>query len=220
MDKLVDHIRRYLEQVNRADSLFRSVHDTHRELITCKPGCNDCCSVYFELSFVEAFYISGMFHDGLDAGARSRALERAEKSQELFDRARSLLAAAAEKDSPNGSELEDAAARIKIPCPLNEDGVCVLYDHRPITCRLYGIPQRIGTRVVVCPKTGFQSGGSYVTVDMADITNRLQRYSVDLIEALLGERPRPDSHPLFEMPRAICAKFDKDFFIRLRDSLE
>jgi hypothetical protein len=28
-------------------------------------------------------------------------------------------------------------------CPLNEDGLCILYEHRMMICRLHGVPNRV-----------------------------------------------------------------------------
>jgi Fe-S-cluster containining protein len=29
---------------------------------------------------------------------------------------------------------------VRIMCPLNEGGMCVLYEHRPMICRMHGVP--------------------------------------------------------------------------------
>ena len=36
--------------------------------------------------------------------------------------------------------LERRGDLIRVMCPLNERGRCALYDHRPMICRLHGIP--------------------------------------------------------------------------------
>lgn len=33
--------------------------------------------------------------------------------------------------------------RIRIMCPVNVDGKCILYPHRPMICRLHGIPHEV-----------------------------------------------------------------------------
>ncbi len=84
---LQEHIQRYVELVCRADRLFESVAQRHGELLTCKPGCDDCCSVFFQLSLIEAFFVSGMFRQKLSSSALERVLARAEQSGALFQQA-------------------------------------------------------------------------------------------------------------------------------------
>jgi Fe-S-cluster containining protein len=40
-------------------------------------------------------------------------------------------------------EADKRGTGIRIMCPLNFDGLCVLYDHRPMICRLHGIPHEL-----------------------------------------------------------------------------
>ncbi len=54
---------------------------------------------------------------------------------EIKTRARNILKAKAE--DPLGTEYREAV------CALNFDGKCVLYEHRPMICRLAGIPHLI-----------------------------------------------------------------------------
>jgi Fe-S-cluster containining protein len=213
---LQEHIRRYVELVARADRLFRSVAEIHGELMACKPGCDDCCSVYFELNLIEAFYLSGMIRDNLSDFARSRVFARADRVEPLFRHAGEILQGIADRGPNREKDVEDAASKLKIPCPLNEDGTCVLYDHRPITCRVYGTPQRIGDRVVSCPKTGFRPGREYRSVDVNALQRELFDYSCDFLSDLIGTAPARPPGPLFTVPDAVRTVFDKDFFTTLK----
>ena len=56
----------------------------------------------------------------------------------------------------------------------------VLYDYRPITCRLYGIPTAIGGKGHVCGQSNFAAGASYPTVHLDKIQERLDRLSVEI----------------------------------------
>jgi Fe-S-cluster containining protein len=216
---LQEHIRRYLEFVERADRLFDSVAKAHPELMACRPGCDDCCSVYFELSLLEAFYLNGMFQTKLEPRARDRVLQRADAVAPRFEEARTFLERIAQ-ESPNDEErLHDAASRLKIQCPLNEDNGCVVYHHRPVTCRMYGTPQRIGGRIVSCPRAGFRQGNRYVTVDVNRIQQTLAAYSREFLEDLVGVSISDSTGPLFSMPVALRTSFDRDFFLSLTQGL-
>jgi len=216
---LKEHIRRYLELAAQADRLFQSVVAEHAELMGCKLGCDDCCSVYFELSLIEAFVISGMFREDLAENARQRALERAAQTEPLFREAARLLQHKAKGEREVSMELLEEASKLKIPCPLKEDGACLLYTHRPITCRLYGTPQKIANTVISCPRTGFRKGDSYVTVDVDALQKRLFEYSRDFMKDLIGRAPHEPPGPRYSMPTTLRTLFDKQLFLSLRDSL-
>ncbi|MEJ2716484.1 MAG: YkgJ family cysteine cluster protein [Deltaproteobacteria bacterium] len=213
---LQEHIRRYIEFVERADRLFDSVAEAHPELMACKPGCDDCCSVYFELSLLEAVYLSGMFQAKLQPGARERVLHRAGKVAPLFEDARTLLARIAQESPEDDEQLHEAASRLKIQCPLNEDRGCMLYEHRPVTCRTYGTPQKIGRRIVSCPRAGFQQGKRYITVDVNKIQQTLSEYSRDFLKDLVGVSLSGPRGPRFSMPAALRTSFDREFFLSLK----
>jgi hypothetical protein len=215
--KIEEHIRRYLELVARADRLFASVEKAHRDLMPCGPGCDDCCSVYFELSLIEAFTLSGMFKECVKGAARDRALARAEESAPLYLEARSIFASIG---SSGEGDVVDSAARLKIPCPLKEDGCCILYEHRPITCRIYGTPQNIGNRVVSCPRTSFVKGRRYTSVNVEAIHKELYEYSREFLLDLIGVSSTVPPGPLFSVPLALRTSFDRDFFVELSRALE
>jgi Fe-S-cluster containining protein len=217
---LADHIRRYMELTAQADELFAAVERLHGDLMPCKVGCNDCCSVYFELSLIEAFTISGMFRQNLPGNVQERCLSRSEMVEPLFHQAGSLMQTMDGAKTENREERAEAAARLKIPCPLNEDGSCVLYQHRPITCRIYGTPQQIGDRVVSCPRTGFEKGAKYQTVHVETIHRKLYEYSCDLLFDLLGVKPLAPPGPLFILPAVLRTNFDKEFFLSLGKAFE
>jgi Fe-S-cluster containining protein len=214
--KLQEHIRRYMELVSRVDRLFKSVEQRHSELLNCRPGCDDCCSVFFQLTLIEAFFVSGTFRQMLGPSAQARALARAEQSAALFQQATAILAGMKDADK---EELSETAAKLRIPCPLLEDHGCALYEHRPVTCRLYGVPQKIGGRVVSCPHNAFQAKGQYVTVDVNELQQMLLAYSRQFLEDLIGRDPTVPLDPLFSMPQALRTSFDREFFCRLREPL-
>jgi hypothetical protein len=214
-----DHIRRYLELVASANRLFEAVHREHGHLMGCKPGCDECCSVYYELSLIEAFVINGMFDQVVSRSAARRALKRAESVEPLFLKAKEDLLTAPQ-DTATQAGLQEAAARIRLQCPLNEEGGCVLYEYRPITCRLYGVPQKISGRVVSCPRSGFLKGDLYTTVDVDDMQRRLFEFSREFLEDMVGVGPSAPPGPLFFIATALRTRFDKGFFLSLREGLQ
>ena len=90
--------------------------------LSCAGCAENCCVSFFQHhTRVEWLYL----HQGLDALP-------AERRERYLARARDYVAAARE-----------ALARGETPrvmCPLNDEGLCGLYDHRLMICRLHGVP--------------------------------------------------------------------------------
>jgi len=212
---LQEHVQRYVDLAVRADNLFSTVQKAHGDLMPCKLGCDDCCSVYFELTVLEAFVIANMFRHSLPADSQRRALTRAKEVEPLFAQAKTVLIGMARGSSQPNDDVVEMASTLKIKCPLNEDGSCVLYEHRPITCRIYGTPQKISDRVVSCPRTGFRKGESYNVVNVNEIQNTLYRYSCEFLKDLVGLAPATPPGPLLSLPVALRTTFDREFFVSL-----
>jgi Fe-S-cluster containining protein len=88
----------------------------------CK-GCEDnCCFTrFFHYTLLEYLYIMegyGRLDRAKQVEIKSRALEVCRKTDE-----------ADEKGIP-----------VQVMCPLNYDGLCLMYNYRPMICRLHGIP--------------------------------------------------------------------------------
>jgi Fe-S-cluster containining protein len=92
---------------------------------SCK-GCQDnCCTQrFFHYTWAELFYLI----EGLRQAEPERAKEIVRKSQEV------VSAYEVEKDPMNPDP---------IMCPINFDGLCSLYTHRPMICRMHGLPHRV-----------------------------------------------------------------------------
>jgi len=206
--KLEDHVRRYIELALRADMLFDLVNEAHGDLMPCGPGCDDCCSVYFELTLIEAFVINGMFRQVLPPEVQENVLDKAESVEPEFQQTRVLFRDAIEIGDACQERLVQSASRARILCPLNGSGTCILYEHRPITCRVYGTPQLIGDRVVSCPRTGFRKGESYQSVNVAEIQHLLFDYSSELLSDLVGVALTSPPGPLFSLPTTLKTQFD------------
>ncbi|MCG8566983.1 MAG: hypothetical protein MI747_18070 [Desulfobacterales bacterium] len=89
-------------------------------------GCRDncCTALFFHHTFAEQDYLRRGFQ-ALDPETQAAAL----------DRAREWVAATFRKNGQAQSQ--------KILCPLNMDGRCMTYAHRPMICRLHGLPHEM-----------------------------------------------------------------------------
>ena len=182
---------RYEQLMREADAVFGRVKDTHTDCVTCHEGCSDCCHALFDLSLVEAVYLHETFVGAFPIGPeRSAVLERAGEADRLVHTIKRKAFRASKQGTSEDDILADLAAR-RVRCPLLDGSDrCLLYNARPITCRVYGIPTAIAGKGHVCGKSHFSAGTAYPTVNLDAIRQRLDALSLDLarhVNAGFGE---------------------------------
>lgn len=194
-----------------ADALFARVSGLHSGCVNCRPGCSDCCHALFDLSLVEAMYLNRAFLEKFAHGlTRSRILEKASETDRLLTRKKRELYES-EKKGENPDEIIKRASEMRMRCPLLDDNdQCLLYEHRPITCRLYGIPLAIGNQSHVCGSSGFKSGEHYPTVKLAKIQNRLEALGNEIAH-VTGSRF--DLHDVYvPLSMALLTRYNEEYF--------
>jgi protein-tyrosine phosphatase len=104
----------------------------------CGNGSDACCREYFEIPMIEVVYLFGTMNRTLAQGPRNEAVGRATKA---FRGIRTLRVSD-ETDGSGGAggseDLYEAYAAAGIRCPLSLGGKCILFDDRPLRCRLFG----------------------------------------------------------------------------------
>jgi Fe-S-cluster containining protein len=115
--------------------------------LACRPGCTGCCHGPFPIN-------------GLDAARLRRGLAELdardpERAAAIVERARAFLPVLVPDfpGDPDSGALADGdpadayfELHAALPCPAlePETGRCELYTHRPLSCRTFGPPVRIG----------------------------------------------------------------------------
>lgn len=181
--------KRYETLRDGVDRIFAQVQAQTGDMVRCGKGCSDCCYALFDLSLIEALYINHHFnrrHEGME---RSRILERADEADRAVYRLKRQIYKASQEGKA-ASEILAEVARQRVRCPLLGEGdLCALYEQRPITCRLYGIPMVIGEAAHTCHRSGFEPGQSYPTIQTARLQDQLFDISSDLARALGSAYP-------------------------------
>ncbi len=100
-------------------------------------GCDDNCCLtrFYHHTFLEYLYLK----NGYD-------LLGADKKRVIAERARNVI--------QETRILENKGMPIRLMCPLNFKGACILYAYRPMICRLHGIPHELrkpGAAVIKSP---------------------------------------------------------------------
>jgi Fe-S-cluster containining protein len=129
----------YKSILRRADAHFDSVVRTQPQNLQCGRGCSLCCYGLFEIGSGDVPLIA----EGLEQLHPARRRKIIRKAQEL-------VASSAHPNlrecSPEEKEsfFERTAST---PCPnLDETGACMMYEHRPLVCRTFGLPLREGRK--------------------------------------------------------------------------
>ena len=123
------------------DAWFSRCMERYPEKIACKSGCSACCRSLFDITLLDAYHLKLGF-DRLPAGTREMVLVKCRERLILmreqwpeFEHPYVLNHRPEEEWEPLMPEEDET------PCVLlGEDGRCLVYDHRPMTCRLHGIP--------------------------------------------------------------------------------
>jgi Fe-S-cluster containining protein len=138
MDAVLD---RYGLLLSEVDGWFRRCFQHYPDLIACRNGCSHCCRGLFDITLLDAFYLKRGF-DALPVPDKCRLTQAANLRLKPLSQVNQafvapwLLNGIPEDDWEKLMPEED-----ETPCLLlSEDGGCMLYEHRPMTCRLNGIP--------------------------------------------------------------------------------
>lgn len=121
------------------DAWYRSVQASHPDQVPCTRGCRECCIGLFDISLADR----DLLREGL-AGAdpevrkdiQSRASAQVARLREIEPDLGDTL------DGMSPEAIDDLCDRVgPVECPvLGREGECRLYPHRPLTCRMSGVP--------------------------------------------------------------------------------
>jgi Fe-S-cluster containining protein len=134
-------LQEYGELLRKVDRWFAACTGRYPSAISCRTGCSECCRALFDITLLDAWYLKHGF-DRLDAATKADVLVTAQ------ERLLSLQRFWPDFDAPyllNYRPEEEWKILMpdddETPCPLlGADGRCLVYDYRPMTCRLHGLP--------------------------------------------------------------------------------
>lgn len=132
---------RYGALLGEVDDWFRRSLELHPDLIACRNGCSECCRGLFDITLLDALYLKRGF-DRLPEPLKAELAVEASRRLELLSE---VNPAFVEPWLLNGIPEDEWDALMpeedETPCLLLSDtGGCLVYDYRPMTCRLNGIP--------------------------------------------------------------------------------
>ncbi len=134
-------MRRHKEFLAGIDVWFGSVRRKYAKQMQCGRGCVLCCRGLFDISFPDALLLA----EGLN-GLTPEALARAKADANNIQSG--ILKSAPDLKTPHflnvltEEQIDRIVEQADSPrCPLlGPDNQCTVYEHRPLACRLEGLP--------------------------------------------------------------------------------
>ena len=122
--------------------------------LACRPGCTQCCHGAFAINALDVARLqAGM--EALRAADPSRAEAVEQRTRAWIEEfgsefpgdAQTGVLGTSEEDNARFEEFANDA-----PCPAldPETGLCDVYEWRPMTCRVFGPPVRVGDALGCC----------------------------------------------------------------------
>jgi Fe-S-cluster containining protein len=101
----------------------------------CGQGHSDCCRELVIMPFIEAVYVNHVINITLGRIVRQNVIQRAvEVSRGLRELVRQ------EQTNFRSPGFAATYRGAQILCPLNELGECLIFENRPVACRLFDLP--------------------------------------------------------------------------------
>ena len=120
--------------------------------VPCRPGCSHCCIGPFSITLLDVHLLQeGLRH--LPPNQRERIEGRARSQAAAMEAAYPQLLKSRFLDDWPDTDIDRLVSQFyQAPCPaLEDDGLCGLYEYRPLTCRSMGIPtEREGVTSGAC----------------------------------------------------------------------
>ncbi|QGY41770.1 YkgJ family cysteine cluster protein [Pseudodesulfovibrio cashew] len=205
-----EYFKRYEAIVAEVDAVFKKFETDMPDLVRCGKGCSDCCHALFDITLAEALYINHKFNERFSGIERSTILERADKADRQIHKLKRKVYKASQEGRP-ATEILMEVARARVRCPMLDDNdLCSMYEHRPITCRLYGVPTSIAGEAHTCNLTGFKGGEKYPTVNMDIIIDRLITIGKDMQKGI-GSRYKELGDMLLPLSMALVTEYDEAY---------
>jgi Fe-S-cluster containining protein len=199
---------RYEELPRKADILFQTIHEKYPDSVRCRIRCCDCCHAVFGLFPIEAAYINYHFNR-LDRKVRRDVLKRSEKAEGAMVKAKDSLKAF--EDNPKMKVFGLGKQRVRCPL-LSDKEECALYEHRPVICRIYGVPYSLHKEkkeiAYVCGISGFEAHASYPTVKLDNLYQKLVTLSIEMLKEAGFLNPAAKANLMLPLSRILRMPFE------------
>jgi len=149
MNKIVKSYGKFLEQTSEQ---FAKASKKHK--VKCRRGCHECCTTgFFDITLLDAMHLRARLKK-VPAAIRARVLAKANEQLDILEKKDAF----SRKDPiiRTLAGIDKVSRRsAKMSCPALENGVCIIYEHRPHICRIFGPTVRGSRRAVRIEGCGY-----------------------------------------------------------------
>lgn len=204
------HFVKYEALVSMVDQVFDRVKKEFPKEVFCREKCSDCCYAIFDLTLIEALYLNHKFNEKFSGKEKADLIAIADKTDRTLVKMK-RDAYKKVKDGADQLEIVGKMSQERVRCPLlGENNLCLMYEHRPITCRVYGIPTSTAGASHICGRTNFVQGKPYPTLNMDKIYTQLQLLSAELVKDIKSTNIRMHEL-LIPVSMAMVTLFNDEF---------
>ena len=127
------------------DDWFKQIRQKYSGQMQCGKGCTACCHGLFDISLADAADVAKGLQS-LSPEVQQRVYAKAAALHSAIHDAMPELSQPTlfSEDDPRIDAIVEGANSPPCPC-LGDQGECLIYEHRPLSCRLEGVPM-IDTR--------------------------------------------------------------------------
>ena len=150
MKKIISQYSQFLQ--NTSEDFIAA---SKKNKVKCLRGCHECCSVgFFDITLLDALHLRESIKK-LPPDIRRRVTAKANEQLDIlekkgaFSRKDPLL-----KSHPAIDAISRRSAKMRCPA-LEDNGACLIYQHRPHICRIFGPKIRGEKRVVRLDGCGY-----------------------------------------------------------------
>ena len=170
---------------------IREAQKSVAEFLSCGDETDSCCHQFFEVQLIEAIYLSNTMNRTLKSDVRKQVIHDAVEIGQKTRRIKERFSGNGDGGENLRKALAEDYARAGLLCPLNNDNRCLIYNDRPIRCRIHGLP-----------------GGS---VDLPLINDTLQNISRNIFFSLSGFF-LDEGELSFSLADTVSGKFVQEYF--------
>ena len=188
---LSTYFAEYEAVVRKVTEDIREAQKSFSEFLSCGKETDSCCYQFFEVQLIEAIYLSNKMNRSLKSDVRKQIIHNAVEIGQKTRRFKARLEGKGDDGDNLRKALTEDYVRAGILCPLNSDHQCLVFDNRPIRCKVDGLPQ-----------------GS---LDMHLINDTLQNLSRNIFFSFSGFFLEEDELS-FSLADTVSGKFVQEYF--------